>query len=100
MSKIESIAIFLLFLFVILKAGAEGIVSQDTAVEIAAKHIHKACAAVWVDTSEYKVDRCVVRAMSALNPTNRLRDNELKALLMESEKALEKCQGGRDGSKS
>lgn len=93
---------FMAFLIISLAiaAGVDGVTKQAATIEIAANHIQKACVAVWEGTSDHKIDRCIVRTMSALNPSNRLRDNELKRLLLASEKELEKCQGGRDGNKT
>ncbi len=101
MHKKEIILYLLITVVFILAANTDGVFAkQNTIVKIAAGHIKKACEVVWVNTSEYKVDRCVIRTMSALGDENRLRNNELKRLLIESERELEKCQGGRDGVKS
>jgi hypothetical protein len=54
-------------------------------------HLRKACELVWTNADVYQIERCTKRAMSAMGDTNRLRDNELKRLLMSSERELETC---------
>ncbi len=55
-------------------------------------HLRKACEVVWTNADVYQIDRCTKRAMSAMGDENRLRDNELKRLLMSSERELETCK--------
>jgi hypothetical protein len=55
-------------------------------------HLRKACELVWTNADVYQIERCTKRAMSAMGDTNRLRDNELKRLLMSSEQELETCK--------
>ena len=55
-------------------------------------HLRKACELVWTNADVYQIDRCTGRAMSAMGDENRLRDNELKRLLMSSERELESCK--------
>jgi len=55
-------------------------------------HLRKACELVWTNTDVYQIDRCTKRAMGAMGDVNRLRDNELKRLLMSSERELETCK--------
>jgi hypothetical protein len=54
-------------------------------------HLKKACEAVWKTGTPYQVERCTRRAMAALGDENRLRDNELKRLLHQSERELKAC---------
>jgi hypothetical protein len=49
-----------------------------------------------MNAAEYEIQRCSERAMAALGEHDRLRDNELKRLILESEKELEACQAERD----
>lgn len=55
-------------------------------------YIRKACESVWGEAAEHRVERCTARAMASLDDTNRLRDNELKRLLMDSERELDRCR--------
>ena len=55
-------------------------------------HLRKACAVVWTGATDYQIERCTKRAMAAMADENRLRDNELKRLLMSSERELETCK--------
>jgi hypothetical protein len=65
----------------------------------AESYIRKACESVWGEASEYQVERCTDRAMASLDDTNRLRDNELKRLLMDSERELDRCRQELDQAK-
>ena len=62
-------------------------------------HLRKACEIVWSANTpgesrgtQNQVEWCVNRAMSAMGNENRLRDNELKRLLMSSERELDTCK--------
>ena len=55
-------------------------------------HLRKACEVVWSGASDYQIDRCTKRTMAAMGDENRLRDNELKRMLMSSERELETCK--------
>ena len=57
----------------------------------AMEHLKKACKAVWKTGTAYQIDRCTRRAMAALGDENRLRDNELKRMLIQSDRDLESC---------
>ena len=63
------------------------LLSQAAEVE---SHIKKACEVVW-DT-EYQVNNYVTRGMEAMSNEARLRNNELKLLLMSCDKELEKAK--------
>ena len=65
--------------------------SSNKAAE-AEVHLRMACEVVWTDATDYQIDRCTKRAMAAMGDENRLRDNELKRLLMSSERELETCK--------
>ena len=65
--------------------------SENPAAE-AEHHLRKACEIVWSGSHEYQIERCTKRAMAAMGDENRLRDNELKRLLMSSERELETCK--------
>lgn len=57
-------------------------------------HLRKACEISWAGPtapSVAKIERCTKRAMAAMGTDDRLRDNELKRLLMQSEHDLAKC---------
>ena len=55
-------------------------------------HLRRACEVVWTNATEYQIERCTKRAMAAMGNENRLRDKELKRLLMSSERELETCK--------
>jgi hypothetical protein len=55
-------------------------------------HLRKACGIVWASATPYKIQQCTRRAMAALGDENRLRDNELKRLLIASEQELQTCE--------
>lgn len=61
---------------------------QVSEVEI---HLKDACAAAWPLGTKARVNQCVARAMAAMGDENRMRDNELKHLLMVCEKELRAC---------
>lgn len=65
----------------------------------AEQHLRKACELVWAGTSPYKVDHCTKRAMAAMGDENRLRDNELKRMLIASERELETCTQALAGAR-
>lgn len=88
-------AAFLLPLF-IAAATAEPTGMESTTAR-AEEHVRKACEVVWMNAAAYQVQRCTERAMAALGEDDRLRDNELKRMLIESEKDLESCQAELDG---
>lgn len=77
--------------FAVVMATAAPSGSGNKASEAEA-HLRKACELVWTNADVYQIDRCTKRAMSAMGDTNRLRDNELKRLLMSSERELETCK--------
>ncbi len=80
--------------FVAVIATASSFRSEARAESKAAdaeQHLRKACEIVWASATPYKVDHCTKRAMAALADENRLRDNELKRLLIASERELETC---------
>lgn len=77
------------FAVVIVTATPSG--SGNKATE-AVVHLRKACEVVWTNADEYQIERCTRRAMAAMGDDNRLRDNELKRLLMSSERELETCK--------
>jgi len=58
----------------------------------AAAHLRKACEVVWSNATDYQLEQCTKRAMAAMADENRLRDNELKRLLISSERELETCK--------
>jgi hypothetical protein len=58
----------------------------------AMEQVRKACELVWTNAAAYQIQRCTERAMAALGEDERLRDNELKRMLIESEKELEACR--------
>lgn len=82
-------AIFAALVVVLVSAAPSG--SGNKASEAEA-HLRKACEVVWSSASEYQLDRCTKRAMAAMADENRLRDNELKRMLMSSERELETCK--------
>lgn len=101
MSKQDNMTLQLLVIILFSSILITGFVYavQPSPVELAKGHLQKACEIIWKDAKEYEINHCINRTMSALSTSNRLRDNELKRLLLASEKQLEKCQGGRDGDK-
>ena len=81
------VAAFVVFLGAIAQpARAE---SKTSEAEL---HLRKACEAVWTNATESQIDRCTKRAMAAMADENRLRDNELKRLLIDSEQELKTCK--------
>lgn len=76
---------------VVVLAGATPSGSGNKASE-AELHLQKACEVVWSSASDYQIERCTKRAMAAMADENRLRDNELKRLLISSERELEQCK--------
>lgn len=65
--------------------------SAESPAAEAEQHLRKACEIVWAGATPYKIDHCTKRAMAALADENRLRDNELKRMLIASERELETC---------
>ena len=53
--------------------------------------LKKACEVVWKSGTAYQIDRCTRRVMAALGDENRQRDNELKRMLIQSDRELETC---------
>lgn len=87
----RAVTLALLAVLTILLAAATPSGSANKASE-AEVHLRKACEVVWTDATDYQIDRCTKRAMAAMGDENRLRDNELKRLLMSSERELETCK--------
>lgn len=81
----------MLAVFTVILAAAAPSHSGNKASE-AESHLRKACELVWTNATDYKVDRCTRRAMAALGDENRLRDNELKRLLVSSQRELQTCK--------
>ena len=77
--------------FVVVIATATPSGSGNKASEAEA-HLRKACEVVWTNADVHQIERCTRRAMAAMGDENRLRDNELKRLLMSSERELETCK--------
>ncbi len=83
-------AVFVLGCLLVVASGPENKASE------AESHLRKACELDWTNADVYQIERCTKRAMSAMGDTNRLRDNELKRLLMSSERELETCKQAAD----
>ena len=64
--------------------------AQAEAAE-AERLLRQDCEVVWASAAPYRIDQCTRRAMAALADENRLRDNELKRMLITSERELEEC---------
>ncbi len=58
----------------------------------AEEHLRQACEIVWARAKPYQIERCTRRAMAMLGNNDQLRDNELKRLLVDSERELESCR--------
>ncbi len=58
----------------------------------AEQHLRQACEIVWSSEKPQQIERCTRRAMAALGNDDRLRDNELKRMLVDSEHELEACR--------
>ena len=82
-------AILAAFVVVIATATPSGSGNKASEAEV---HLRRACEVVWTNATEYQIERCTKRAMGAMGDENRLRDNELKRLLMSSERELETCK--------
>ena len=82
-------AILAAFVVVIATATPSGSGNKASEAEV---HLRRACEVVWTNATEYQIERCTKRAMAAMGDENRLRDNELKRLLMSSERELETCK--------
>ena len=74
-------AILAAFVVVITTATPSGSGNKASEAEV---HLRRACEVVWTNATEYQIERCTKRAMGAMGDENRLRDNELKRLLMSS----------------
>ncbi len=55
-------------------------------------YVRKACESVLGNAAQYQVERCTLRAMASMGDVDRLRDNELKRLLVDSERGLDTCR--------
>ena len=66
-------------------------VHAQTEASNAIELLERACKAVWKTGTTFQIDRCTRRAMAALGDENRLRDNELKRMLMQSDRDLVVC---------
>lgn len=77
--------------FVVVMAAATTSRSESKTAR-AAEHLRKACELIWENATSYKIEHCTKRAMAALGEEDRLRDNELKRLLIASERELDRCQ--------
>jgi len=80
-----------LCLLVLASAVAEPTGTQSSTAKALAQ-VRKACELVWANAAPYQIRRCTERAMAALGEDERLRDNELKRMLIESENELEACR--------
>ncbi len=82
-------AILAAIVMVIATATPSGSGNKASEAEV---HLRKACEVVWTAATDSKKELCTRRAMAATGDENRLRDNELKRLLMSSERELETCK--------
>jgi len=82
-------AILAAFVVVMATATPSGSGNKASEAEV---HLRKACELVWTNAHEFQIERCTRRAMAAMGDENRLRNNELKRLLMSSERELETCK--------
>ena len=82
-------AILAAFVVVIATPTPSGSGNKASEAEV---HLRKACEVVWTNATEYQIERCTKRSMAAMGDENRLRDNELKRLLISSERELETCK--------
>ncbi len=82
-------AILAAFVVVIATATPSGSGNKASEAEV---HLRKACEVVWTAATGSQIESCTRRAMAAMGDENRLRDNELKRLLMSSERELETCK--------
>jgi hypothetical protein len=87
--RVATAAMLAVSTVVLATATPSGSANQASEAEV---HLRRACEIVWTDASDYQIDRCTQRAMAAMGDENRLRDNELKRLLMSSERELETCK--------
>ncbi|HXV64480.1 MAG TPA: hypothetical protein VEK15_27530 [Vicinamibacteria bacterium] len=62
----------------------------------AQKHLRRACEIVWANAEPSEIEQCTKRAMAALGHDDLLRDNELKRLLIDSDRELESCRESLD----
>ena len=82
-------AILTAFVVVIATTTPSGSGNKASEAEV---HLRRACEVVWTNATNSQIERCTRRAMAAMGDENRLRDNELKRLLMSSERELETCK--------
>lgn len=59
--------------------------TQTTEIQ---SHLRTACELAWTNADEAAIDRCTKRAMASLGTADRLRDNEIKKLLVGCEEEL------------
>ncbi len=85
------LATLLMVVVTVPSAGARAKAAEQAEAVDAVAHLKKACEAVWKSGTAYQIDRCTRRAMAALGDENRLRDNELKRMLVQSDRELEVC---------
>lgn len=78
-------------IFVVAMAAATASPSESKTAR-AEEHLRKACELIWENSTPYKIEHCTKRAMAALGDEDRLRDNELKRLLIASERELDRCE--------
>jgi len=63
------------------------VLRQPTTAKIY-NHLEEACKLAWPTGNEARIERCSKRAMAVMGDSDRLRDNQLKALLVECEGEL------------
>lgn len=73
------------------RTQAEPEVRAESRAAQAEHHLREACELVWAGAAPYKIDQCTKRTMGAMGDENRLRDNELKRMLIASEQELQTC---------
>ena len=62
----------------------------------AQEHLRRACEITWANAEPSEIEQCTKRAMAALGHDDLLRDNELKRLLIDSDRELESCKEALD----
>ena len=93
MKSVGFVALMFIVHSLMIGAGLSHLVSTQT-LEVEG-HLRDACELTWKSSRQpttLAVERCVKRAMSAMSDESRLRDNELKRLLMASERELLACR--------
>ncbi|HXV60138.1 MAG TPA: hypothetical protein VEK15_05550, partial [Vicinamibacteria bacterium] len=55
-------------------------------------HLRRACEIIWANAEPSEIEQCTKRAMAAMGHDDLLRDNELKRLLIDSDRELESCR--------